>query len=272
MPGDRSFLWLALLFYTASCVLTMRRLRAGSASDAMARLNYALMLCGFALHTTFLYLRGEALGRCPLTNLFETQAFVAWAAVLFYLLIGPAYRVSFLGAFTTPVVLAICLPALLAPIDHPRVEPLERSPWVEFHAATAILAYGAFALAFVTGAMYLLQERQLKTRRLGRSFLLLPSIEQLDVIGFRLIALGFVMLTIGMIGGFISYSIVGHWTTPKIIWASAVWLVYALVLTARLAWSLRGRKMALVAMISFAFVLVTFWGINLLSDFYHPTP
>jgi len=262
---DRTFLWLAQAFYAASCVVTLRRLRAGGSAPGLQRANYAVMAAGFVLHTVFLYLRGKALGRCPLTNLFETQAFVAWAAVLFFLLIGPSYRVSFLGAFTAPLVLVICLAALLSPVDVVRAQPLRHSAWIEFHAAIAVLACGAFALAFVTGAMYLIQERQLKTRHLTSSFLLLPSIEQLDVIHFRLLIMGFTMLTAGMIGGMISYRIVGHWTVPKIIWASSVWALYGALVAARGLWRLRGRKVAVASMASFALMIVGFWGVNLLS-------
>jgi ABC-type transport system involved in cytochrome c biogenesis permease subunit len=262
--AERTLLWMAVGLFGVAGLLTLRRLRAGEAVPVVERLNYALMAGGFALQTAFLYLRGHGAGRCPLTNLFEVQVFIAWAAVLFYLLIGPAYRVSFLGAFTAPLVVLLMAAALLAPVDVPRAASLVRSPWVEFHAAIAILATGAFALAFVTGAMYLLQERQLKTRRLMRSFLLLPAIEQLEVINFRLVVLGFIMLTAGMIGGFVSYRIVGHWTTPKIVWATAAWLVYAGLLAARTLWSVRGRRGALASMMSFAFVLVGFWWVSLL--------
>ena len=264
MLTDRTFLWVAQAFYAVSCIITLRRLRAGGGGPGLQRVNYAVMCLGFVLHTAFLYLRGHAVGRCPLTNLFETQAFVAWAAVLFFLLIGPSYRVSFLGAFTAPLVLVICLSALMLPVDVVQAEPLKRSAWVEFHAAIAILACGAFALAFVTSSMYLLQERQLKTRRLSTSFLLLPSIEQLDVIHFRLLLMGFAMLTVGMIGGMISYHIVGHWTIPKIIWAVAVWLIYGALVLARGFWTVRGRRVAVGSMVSFAFMLIGFWGVNLL--------
>jgi HemX protein len=262
MMIDRTFLWFAQVAYAVSGALTFLRLRRKAASPSV--LNYSAMLCGFVLHTMFLSLRGQTLQRCPLTNIFEVTAFVAWAAVLFYLLIGPSYRVSFLGAFTAPLVLGICLVALISPVDVVQAEPLTRSAWIEFHAAIAIVACGAFALAFVTGAMYLFQERQLKTRRLSSSFLLLPSIEQLDVIHFRLLIMGFVMLTAGMIGGMISYHIVGHWTTPKIVWAASVWLLYGWLVLARGVWTLRGRKVAVVSMASFAFMLVGFWGVNLL--------
>jgi len=269
---DRGYLWLALLFYAASCALGVLRLRKRGSLPALRRLNSVVMICGFALHTMFLFARGHNVGRCPLTNSFDATVFITWAAVLFYMLIGSSYRISFLGEFTAPLVLAICLVALLALNDAPRTQPLSRSPWVDFHAAIAILANGAFALAFVTGGMYLVQERQLKTRQLSSSFLLLPSIEQLDVINFRLIILGFGMLTVGMVGGLVSYRIVGHWTTPKIVWAVTVWLIYGLVLVARRVWSLRGRKIALVSMMSFAFVLVTFWGASLLSVVQHGLP
>jgi ABC-type transport system involved in cytochrome c biogenesis permease subunit len=265
MMTDRTLLWLAQGFYAASAILAFWRLRAKESDSATRRFNYVFVLCGFALHTTGLFLRGQALGRCPLTNLFETQVFVAWAAVLFYLLIGPSYRVSFLGAFTSPVVLALCLVALLAPIDVARPEPQTRTPWVEFHAGVAILAYGAFALAFVMSAMYLVQERQLKSRHPGWSFLLLPPVEQLDVINCRLLVMGFVMLTAGMIGGAVSYRIVGHWTNPKLVWAVAVWVLYGALLAARAAWSVRGRKMALATMLLFALVLAAYWGVSLLS-------
>jgi ABC-type uncharacterized transport system permease subunit len=261
---DHTFLWLAQVFYAASCVVTLRRLRAGGSGPNLQRANYAAMAAGFVLHTIFLYLRGRALGRCPLTNLFETQVFITWAAVLFFLLIGPSYRVSFLGAFTAPLVLLICLTALVLPVDVVRTAPPSHSAWIEFHAAIAVVACGAFALAFVTGAMYLFQERQLKTRRLTSSFLLLPSIEQLDVIHFRLLIMGFTMLTVGMIGGGVSYHIVGHWTIPKIVWAWSVWVLYGALVLARGLWTLRGRKVAVASMASFVLMLVGFWGVNLL--------
>src|SRR2546422_3870669 len=133
--NDRIVIWLTLACYAVRGALTRRR--------ETSKLNYIAMLAGFALHTGFLYLRGQQVQRCPLTNSFETTIFIAWAAVLFYLLIGPAYRVSFLGAFTAPLALALGLIALLGLDDLPRVAPLSKSPWVDFHAAIAILAYGA---------------------------------------------------------------------------------------------------------------------------------
>src|ERR1700704_5681896 len=81
------------------------------------RSNFFAILAGFVLQTAFLYLRGKALGRCPLTNLFEVFIFMAWSVALIYMLVGPAYRLSLMGAFTAPLVVLLQGFALVAPID-----------------------------------------------------------------------------------------------------------------------------------------------------------
>src|SRR5215203_217303 len=82
--------------------------------------NFFVILGGFGFQSAFLYVRGEQIGRCPLTNFFELFVFLAWAMVLFYLLIGPTYRLSLLGVFTSPVVFTLQVGALLLPnLDQP---------------------------------------------------------------------------------------------------------------------------------------------------------
>ncbi len=154
--------------------------------------------------------------------------------------------------------------ALLALPDVPGASLVEkRSPWVEFHAAVAILSYGAFALAGVCSAMYLAQERQLKTRQLNRSFLLMPSIEQLDQITVRLVILGLVMLSAGIVGGAISYQSTGEASTGKILMVGVVWVLYAGLVSVRYGLAWRGRRVAWLAVFSFAVVLIALWSLRL---------
>lgn len=266
MMTDRLLIWLALMFYAGAGILTVYRLRRLGEASSLHHLNVVLIVAGFALHTAGLFLRGEHLQRCPLTNLFEAQVFIAWAAVLFYLLIGLSYRVSFLGAFTAPLVSAIVLTALLAPVDVAGREPLKHSGWVEFHAAIGIVSFGAFALSAVMGAMYLSQERQLKSRHPGATLWLLPSVDQLDVIGFRLLVLGFALLTVGMLGGAVSNRLVENpWPWPKIVWAVWTWLIYAGLLGVRLTGAWRGHKAAEGAVAAFVLTLTAYWGASWLA-------
>ena len=93
---------------------------------------------------------------------------------------------------------------------------------MELHAASSIVAYGAFALAGISGVMYLIQERQLKTHHLRSIFYHLPPIHDLAVANRRLILMGFTLLTVGILASFGVGSLSSHaW---KIAWSVAVWL------------------------------------------------
>ena len=117
---DRQLLIASTLCFFTALVRTLLAARDGISLHG--RFNFFAIGLGFLFQSAFLSIRGHALGRCPLTNLFEVFVFLAWSVALIYLLIGPAYRLSLMGAFTAPLVFVIQTFALLAPIDipHPR--------------------------------------------------------------------------------------------------------------------------------------------------------
>lgn len=230
-----------------------------------SRLNFFAILAGFLCQTAFLYLRGEAIGRCPLTNLFEVFIFLAWAMVLFYLLIGPTYRLSLLGVFTSPLVFVLQIGALLLPgLDKAASVKIAVNPWMELHAAGSIVAYGAFALAGIAGVMYLVQERQLKTHHLRSIFFHLPPIHDLAVANRRLIFTGFVLLTIGIASGFAVGSLASHFI--KITWSVGVWALYGFILGAEQMHRLSPRRGAWLSVAALAVVLCTLWGIRFIDQ------
>jgi ABC-type uncharacterized transport system permease subunit len=230
-----------------------------------SRTHRLLVAAGWLAHTYGLYVRAARIGYCPLTNHFEVMMFITWALVLTYLAIGLIWRVSLLGEFTLPLVIALCVFGLFPGLDKPRAEVLEKSLWLSMHASIALLSYGALGLAGITGVMYLMQERLLKQRRLRGLFERLPSIQQLDVINFRLLLVGLAFLTLGIVFGFVAGAELVLKDVPKTIWSFGVWAVYAVLLWASWTYRMRGRKIALGSVASFAFVLATFWMVNLQS-------
>src|SRR5271170_1551155 len=112
---DRLWLFLATLGYLASAGWGLYAL--GSQRQVANRWTFLFILVGFFLHSLFLEQRGAAIQHCPITNLFETLAFFSWSLVLTYLVVGPTYRMSILGAFTAPVVFLINFFALATPVD-----------------------------------------------------------------------------------------------------------------------------------------------------------
>jgi ABC-type transport system involved in cytochrome c biogenesis permease subunit len=174
---DRQFILLSTLCFLVAVAHTLATLRDGMFRPR--RFNFIAIALGFLFQSAFLSMRGHDLGRCPITNLFEVFIFLAWSLALIYLAIGPAYRLSLMGAFTAPLVLLIQTFALLAPVDVRHPVRVAVNPWLEFHASISMIAYGAFALACVAGVMYLVQERQLKTHQLHSIFYHLPPLTNL---------------------------------------------------------------------------------------------
>jgi ABC-type uncharacterized transport system permease subunit len=262
---DRILLILSTFCFMFGFAYTMHAL--GARVYRPTWVNFLVIIAGFLFQTGFLYLRGEKIGRCPLTSLFEVLIFLAWAMVLFYLLIGPTYRLSLLGAFTSPLVFLFQLFALLALQDTPAHIATTPNPWMELHAAISIVAYGAFALACVAGVMFLTQERQLKTHHIHSIFYHLPPIRDLAVANRRLILTGFLLLSVGIFAGFMIGGLATH--AVKIAWSVGVWLLYGAIFALSKGHRLSPRRVAWLSVAAFSAVLVTLSGINFITS---PSP
>jgi HemX protein len=246
-------------------VRTIATLRVGIFRPA--RFNFLAVGLGFIFQTAFLSIRGNALGRCPITNLFEVFIFLAWSIALIYMLIGPAYRLSLMGAFTAPLVFLIQTFALLAPIDVQHAIKLPANSWLEFHASVSMVAYGAFALACIAGIMYLVQERQIKTHELHSIFYHLPPLTDLFAAITRLLWWGFALYTLGLVSGFF----IGQplpWA--QVICAIGVWILYAGILQGRHLRRLAPKRVAALCIVGFSLALTLLWGINFTAQMNTP--
>ena len=263
---ERGFLLASTFCFLLGLAYTMYAL--GARHFRPSKFNLGVIAAGFVFQSVFLYLRGQKVGACPVTNLFEVLIFLSWAVVLLYLVVGPAYRLSLLGAFTSPMVFVFQLFALLAQpaIDRPALMTTVRahhSPLLELHAALSVMAYGAFALGCVAGVMYLVQERQLKSHKLHSIFFRLPPIHDLAAAIARLIFAGFALLTTGLFAGFL----IGV-PMLKVVIGETVWTAYAAILVAEWMKKISPRRVAIFSVAAFAFALATLSGLNLMGGGY----
>lgn len=237
------------------------------------RVNYSLLLVAFVFHTTAMGQRGFSLNRCPVNNLFEATMFIAWALALACLTVGLLPRLRHLTAFASPVLFAIGVFALMPGLDPPRGPKPEFAGWLaSSHATMILLAYGAFGLASVAAIMFLTQQHNLKFNKLQAVLSLLPPIQRLELVTSRLVLVGFVMLTIGLLAGARLPRPEGapFLKDAKVIWSGVLWLLYLGLQVGRWRFAFSGRRFACSVIGIFAFVLLTFWGTNLLSGLHHP--
>ena len=268
---DRHCFLLAVMFYGMSTVYSVFLWRKGFRRDEWV--NYLLLAGGVALHTLAMAQRGMTLHSCPVNNLYEATTFLLWALGLASLIYALLPRFKFICAFAAPLLFTVGVFALM-----PSLDPV-RGPKPEFsgalrslHAATILQAYGAFGLAAVAAAMFLMQQHDLKFRKIRAVLSLLPSIQRLELITTRLVLVGFVLLTIGLAAGQQLPRKEGtpYFSDTKVIWSALLWLVYLESLVAHRFFRRSARHFAACVIIAFTFLLLTFWFTNLLSALHHP--
>jgi len=261
---------ITLLLYFVSTVLYLidviaRRGKTGRAARW-------ILVGGFAVHCVTLVSGYLEAGYTPVTNLYESLSFFAWAIVGIFLLFDIRYRMTVLGAFSCPLALVLMIVSSAAPKTVQELNPVLDSWWFPIHVILAFSGNAVFAVAFAAGIMYLLQERMLKSKKFSALYYRLPSLETLDSINYKCLTFGFPLMTMGIISGAIWANSAwgGYWRwDPKETWALITWFLYAALLHGRLTIGWRGRRAAIFAIIGFLCLLFTFLGVNLLLSGEH---
>jgi len=227
------------------------------ASDCKrSRLTMVFIALSFLFQLYVLRLRGAERGGCPLCDPGEILIFLAWSLTLFYLLVGPTYRISLLGVFTAPVV-AVSLfvagiPGMLDTAPE-RIETLNY--WWEMHTAFSVLSYGALALGSIAAIMFVVMNSYLKNAAMSSSlFKTMPPIHTLVSSMVRLTTLGVICLTIGLVSGIMMDSAGGaHFVIAAISWGA-----YLALLGVWFIWGITPKRMAILVVTLFVISLTVF--------------
>jgi cytochrome c-type biogenesis protein CcsB len=138
----------------------------------------------------------------------------------------------------------------------PLVPALQNAPLLTIHVGMAVISYGIFATSFAAGVGYLVQGT---TDRVSW----LPSHKTLDEVAYRSVIIGFpifaTMIVLGSWWASIAWSRYWGWD-PKETAALVTWLIYAVYLHARNQRRWAGRPAAMLLVIGFGMVLVTYSG------------
>ncbi|MBW2259529.1 MAG: cytochrome c biogenesis protein CcsA [Deltaproteobacteria bacterium] len=225
------------------------------------RVASILLWVGFLCHTGVVALQVFKTGHLPVYNLHETLSTFGWATVGVFLLLQIKVHLMVLGALVAPVATAAVIIASILPKPPVALDPLLKSLWRTVHLGTITLGLAAFAIAFLVGILYLIQENAIKEKKRGFFFRRLPSLKLLDSMGYSCLIAGFPMLTFGIITGVI-YAQVVHgrfwsWDHKEILGA-ITWLVYAVLLHERLTVGWRGRRAAITTIVGFVILVITF--------------
>jgi cytochrome c-type biogenesis protein CcsB len=233
-----------------------------------------------------LLIRWITAGHFPLSNLYESLIFLAWAFTSIHLVCASFIQLPFLAAITAPVTL---LTFTFATFSLPKemqkasaLVPALQSNWLMMHVSIMILSYAALLFGSLFALVFLLVPNTLKFQtaetipsdipRQVTSADLSKLGQTLDNCSYRILGFGFPLLTMGILSGAVwaNEAWGSYWSwDPKETWALITWIVFAIYLHARLTRGWIGTKPAIIAACGFVTVWVCYLGVNLLGSGLH---
>ena len=233
-----------------------------------------------------LIIRWITSGHFPLSNLYESLIFLAWAFTSIHLLCSAFFQLPFLAAITAPTtLLTFTFAAFSLPKEMQKASalvPALQSNWLMMHVSIMILSYAALLFGSLFALVFLLVPSTLKFQTSET----LPSEispditvshlsklgQTLDNCSYRVLGFGFPLLTMGILSGAVwaNEAWGSYWSwDPKETWALITWLVFAIYLHTRLTRGWIGTKPAIIAACGFVTVWVCYLGVNLLGSGLH---
>lgn len=216
-------------------------------------------------------------GHIPVSSLYEVFILFIVMTGLMYLYYEQKYKTRALGGYVMLVISAAVAFLLWYHFDRGAHEiqplvPALKSYWMKIHVPANFVGYGSFAIAAMVGVAYLLTERSLKKNPDSEFAKRMPSLEMMDDLQYKVIALGFAFFTIATVLGamWAAEAWGGYWSwDPKETWALIVWLNYAAWLHIRMSKGWRGAPMAYWSFIGLLITTFAFLGVNMFLSGLH---
>jgi len=279
LASQTAIMWMSVLFFLSTLFYWLGLLVKSQATafaniaSKMAWVAVMAALVGMMVRWYESYLIGADIGHIPVSNLYEVFVLFCWLTTLFYLYFEEIYSTKTLGAFVMLVVSAavgflLWYTFVREASDIQPLVPALKSWWMKVHVPANFIGYGTFALSAMVALAYLLKKRFPNAYVMST----LPTLEVMDDLMYKAIAVGFAFFTIATVLGafWAAEAWGGYWSwDPKETWALIVWLNYAAWLHMRLVKGLRGVVSAWWALVGLLVTTFAFLGVNMFLSGLH---
>lgn len=296
--------WASLIGFILFLVSIVTKKSNTEKSQLTSMLGYVSMLFAGITSTVALFAKWKASGHVPWSNFYESMVLMTVLAVFLFLYVYKKYKNDVLGVVMSPGIVILIGIASILPKDFRGNQPLVpalQSYWIKIHTTSMIVSYSVFLLATTTAIAYLVLyfviSKKEKVRKLSLASTGPKIVEQnisfvdnsseedkpnrissdthkgntnlmfFDDITYRLILLGFPILAFGIITGamWANHAWGNYWSwDPKETASLMSWLFYGAYIHTRVGMNIKGRNSAIMAVLAFATIIFTYYGVNYL--------
>ena len=189
---------------------------------------------------------------------------VSWLVVLLYLVAELRRPVETLGVLIFPVAGIAVLLQLFWPGN---ANLSNQSFELQVHILLSLLAYGLLAIAAGQSILLLIQTRYLKNKHPGGFIRSLPALQSMETLLFQMIKVGFILLTLALLSGFIFLdNIFAQHLVHKTVLSMVAWLLFAILLWGRWHFGWRGKKAIHFTLGGFIFLMLSYFGSKIVLE------
>jgi ABC-type uncharacterized transport system permease subunit len=248
----------AACYFTAGFAIGLRLFGRPEAWRPPRWVGITIGLLGSALHTLILYHevvtpQGLNLG------FFNAGSLVAWSVILVLLLSALTKPVENLGIVLLPFAAIAIILELRFPEHYILGEP---ASWgLGIHVLVSLLAYSLLTLASMQAILLAVQDHHLHSRHPGGFVRALPPLQTMETLLFELIGVGFFLLSLALVSGFVFLeNMFAQHLVHKTVLSVVSWIVFAGLLWGRFRFGWRGRTAIRGTLVGFAFLLLAYFG------------
>ena len=261
------FIWLrvATILYGVGLIHAILMLR--QRGERFAKIAGPAVALGIVFHFVSLVETAVLYGYAELLTIRHAESVLALLIAIIFSILYLRYRTASPAAFIFPLIFLLTFASAIAQHHVTFPSPGFRSGWILFHVSTLLLGYAMLFLSFVSSLLYLVLSRQIKRKKTEGWAARMPSLQEVDELGYKSLMLGFPFMTVGLLAG----SVVAQerygpmfFADPKVLLSVLMWVIYLVLLYTRWSAGLRGAKAAYLASFGFA-VAVCAWGANYMS-------
>ncbi len=252
----------AIILYLAATL--SRFYRRGNLAISAKSILLLLGVLAISLHALVLYQEMVTLSGLNL-GIFNAASLIAWVIALLLLLTLLRHPVENLTIVIFPIA-AITI-ALEGYFDSEYILSPKTEIGVALHILFSILAYSLLSLSALQALFLALQEYQLHRKRPGWVMQRLPPLQVMETLLFQMIAVGFILLTLSLISGFVFLEdIFAQHLVHKTVLSIAAWCVFAMLLWGRMRYGWRGRTAIRWNLSGFVVLMLAYFGSKMVLE------
>ncbi len=224
-----------------------------SKKENIEKYAFYFISAGFFIHFGTIIFQSFQIGTIPLNNAEQALSIFALAVAGSFRIFRKHFNLRLLGIFVSPVIVFIMVAVVVIPLNTNLTSSSIQKYWLISHLLLIIIGQMVFALASIAAILYIFYEKLF----LSKYF----PVEPLDYSNYIFLTIGFIMLTFGLITGFIYAKVAwgDFWKwSPGTLWSMATWVIYSILLYTRLNFGWEGFKPAVTTIVSFFFILTSF--------------